>query len=317
MKFSLAKSSAAILLLFLMASISAADPAVVELLSAGRMNDVIRVLAQRDDPESLHLLSRAYYAIENWDEAVRNGERAVSLRQDDASYHLWLAREYGQKAAVSSPLKAAGIARKAKNEFERAVLLDPSNVQAHGDLAEYYVEAPAIMGGGLDKARDQAAAVRPYDPAMSHWILGKIAEKEKHWDDAEREYRAGVKVAKDPAEYWMHLASLYRERGRLDEMQRTVQTAIAQPDKSAETYYNAATVLYDGGRDFPAAVQYLKQYLASGQMVEDAPGFRAHYLLGQVYQSMGDRSAAMAEYQAALRLASGFAPAQAALSKVQ
>ena len=52
-------------------------------------------------------------------------------------------------------------------------------------------------------------------------------------------------------------------------------------------------------------------------MVEDAPGFRAHYLLGQVYQSMGDRSAAMAEYQAALRLASGFAPAQAALSKVQ
>src|SRR6516165_3988635 len=137
MKFPLAKSSAAILLLFLMASISAADPAVVELLSAGRMNDVIRVLAQRVDPESLHLLSRAYYAIENWDEAVRNGERAVSLRQDNASYHLWLAREYGQKAAVSSPLKAAGIARKAKNEFERAVLLDPTNVQAHGDLAEY------------------------------------------------------------------------------------------------------------------------------------------------------------------------------------
>jgi tetratricopeptide (TPR) repeat protein len=310
--------SAATLLSFLLApGIGAADPAVAELLSAGRMNEAIRVLTQRDDPESLHLLSRAYYAIEDWDEAVRNGERAVALRPENAGYHLWLARQYGQKAATSNPLRAAGIARKAKTEFERAVMLDPANVQGHADLAEYYIEAPAIMGGGLEKARDQAVQVRQYDPAMSHWILGRVAEREKRWDDAEREYRSGTKVAKDPAEYWLHVASLYRERGRLDEMQQLVRMAVAQPNKGAETYYNAATILYEGGRDFPAAVQYLKQYLASGQMAEDALAFRAHYLLGQLYEGMGNRPAAIEQYQAALGLASGFSPARAALSRVQ
>src|SRR5208283_4033820 len=133
----------------------------------------------RDDPESFNLLSRAYYATERWDDAVRYGERAVILRPDDSSYHLWLAREYGEKAANSNPLTAAGVARKARNEFERAVQLDPSSVEARLDLAEYYTEAPTIMGGGLDKARDQATQVAKRNSAKSHLILARIAEKDK------------------------------------------------------------------------------------------------------------------------------------------
>src|SRR5271157_4361587 len=88
-------------MLLLAAAVATADPAVTELLSLGRMNEAISVLITRDDAESLHLLSRAYYAIERWDEAVKYGERAVTLRPDDAQYHLWLAREYGEKAANS------------------------------------------------------------------------------------------------------------------------------------------------------------------------------------------------------------------------
>ncbi len=56
-------------------------------------------------------------------------------------------------------------------EFERAVQLDPTNVPARVDLAQYYTEAPAIMGGGLDKARQQAEQVAKYDLAKAHLIL--------------------------------------------------------------------------------------------------------------------------------------------------
>jgi tetratricopeptide (TPR) repeat protein len=112
------------------------------------------------------------------------------------------------------------------------------------------------------------------------------------------------------------VASLDRKLGRLDAMQQNVRTAVSQPGKPADTYYNAASVLFEGGRDFPAAVKYLKQYLASGELVEDAPAFRAHYLLGRIYQGMGDRTSAAAEYQAALSLASAFEPARAALQQL-
>ena len=206
MKFPGARFSVVFLLLPLAVAISAADPAVSELLSLGRMNEAISVLITRDDPESFNLLSRAYYSIERWDDAVKYGERAVTLRPDDAYYHLWLAREYGEKAANSNLMTAAGIARKAKNEFERAVQLDPSNVEARLDLAQYYTEALAIMGGGPDKARDQAAQVAKRNSAKSHLILARIAEKEKQFPEAENQLRQAITEAKEPAEYWLELA---------------------------------------------------------------------------------------------------------------
>ena len=52
-------------------------------------------------------------------------------------------------------------------------------------------------------------------------------------------------------------------------------------------------------------------------MVEDAPAFRAHYLLGQIYEKSGKKSDAIAEYKASLGLASGFAPASKALGRIQ
>ena len=315
MSYLLAPCRAAVLLLafLLSASLSLADPATMQLLSLGRMNDAIQLLLNRDDAESLHLLSRAYYATEHFDEAVKSGERAVALRPGDSNFHLWLARAYGMKAAGANPLLAANLARKAKAEFERSVQLDPSNTDARSDLSEYYVEAPVFMGGGLDKARDQARQMTKLDVAASHAVLAQIATREKQFGEAEGQYQQAIKTAKHPAGYWLQLASFYRSQGRLDDMQKAVTEAIAEPGKSAATYYDAANLLYQAGRDFPSAIQYLNSYLASGQLVEDAPAFRAHFLLGQIYEKTGHPQAAMSEYQASLALASGFDRARKAL----
>ena len=316
MKFPHTKFSVFCLLL-MAAAIGSADPAVSELLSLGRMNDAISALVTRDDAESLHLLSRVYYATERWDDAVKYGERAVALRPDDAYYRLWLAREYGEKAANSNPVTAAAMARKAKNEFERTVQLAPSSVEARLDLAQYYTEAPAIMGGGLDKARDQAAQVAKQNTAKSHLILARVAVKEKQFPDAENQLLQAIREGKGQAEYWLELAGYYRLRGRPDDMQKAVQTALEQPGRPAETYFDAGNELLLGNRDFPDAILYLQKYLASGGLVEGAPAFRAHYLLGQIYEKTGQRPAAVSEYQASLALASGFDRARKALNHLQ
>ena len=295
-------------------------PAAIDalaLLSAGPMNDFLATLMNRNDAESYNLRSRAYYATEQWDAAIENSERAVSLQANDSQYHLWLGRAYGQKAAeIGNPLTAASLARKAKNEFERAVELNPKNVSARSDLSEYYVEAPAIMGGGLGKARTQASELQSLDPAAADWVRAIAAEKEKKYGDAESSLKTAIATAQNPAQYWMALASFYRQRGRLDEMQSAIQTALAQPNRPAVTYYDAASELLHAGRNFPAATQYVNKYLSSGALVEDAPAFRAHYLLGQIYEKSGDKAKASAEYQASLSLASGFGPARKALDQL-
>jgi tetratricopeptide (TPR) repeat protein len=281
------------------------------------MSELIGALLNHNDAESYHMLTRAYYAIEQWDAAIKNAEQAVGLRADDSDFHLWLGRAYGQKAAeIGNPLSAANYARKAKNEFERAVQLDPHNVSARSDLSEYYVEAPTFMGGGIDKARSQASQVEPLDAGTANWIRAIAAQKEKNYSDAETKYRLAIAKAKNPAGQWMNLASFYRKQGRLDEMEKTIQIALAQPNRPAATYFDAASELLQAGRNFPGAAQYLNTYLSSGQLVEDAPGFRAHYLLGQIYEKSGNKAQAASEYQASLNLASGFDRARKALDQL-
>jgi tetratricopeptide (TPR) repeat protein len=311
------KFVALLLSLLLLGAAAVALPATNDLLSAGRMNDAVASLANHGDAESLNLLSRAYYAMENWNEAVTYGERAVALDPSNADYHLWLGREYGRKAEASKVFAAAANAKKAKNEFENAVQLDPSNVAARLDLAQYYTEAPGIMGGGVDKARDQATQVAQYDPGAAHLILARVADKQKQYAEAESQFRAAIRQGKNPADLWLQLADFYRRQGRLDDMQAAVHSAMAQPNKKAESYFDAAHELYLGGCDYPDAIQYLQKYLSSGELVEAAPAFRAHFLIGELSEKMGRSSAAASEYQLAVNLASGFAPAKAALSRIQ
>lgn len=320
MKFLLNKVTVVLALLLLAAGLLVAAPGSIDslqLLSAGRMNDLIGSLLNHNDAESYNMLSRAYYATEQWDAAIKNGEQAVSLRPDDSNYHLWLGRAYGEKAAeIGNPLSAAGLARKTKNEFERAVDLNHENVPARTDLSEYYVKAPAIMGGGLGKARTQAAALDSFDPAAADWIRAIALQKEKKYAEAENSFKSAITKSQNPAQYWMSMASFYRQQGRLDDMEAAIRSALAAPNRQPVTYFDAASELLHAGRDIPTAAQYVKSYLASGKLVEDAPAFRAHYLLGQIYEKSGDGTQASAEYQASLDLASGFLRARKALDQL-
>ena len=87
-----------------------------------------------------------------WDAGIPSCEKAVALDPNDGLYHLWLGRIYGEKADRAGFLKAAGLAGKVRTEFERAVELSPNSWEARTDLAEFYLEAPGIVGGSKDEA---------------------------------------------------------------------------------------------------------------------------------------------------------------------
>jgi tetratricopeptide (TPR) repeat protein len=291
------------------------------LLAAGRVDEAISTLQGElsltpNDPQAYNLLCRSYFAIEDWDHAVAACEKAVALAPNNSGYHLWLGRTYGEKADASSFFTAAGLAKKVRTEFERAVELDPNNVDARTDLAEFYLEAPGIVGGGQDKARAQAAKLATLDNAKAHWINGRIAEKKKDLAAAEQEYRAAIEADNGSAGAWLNLASFYRHAGRLDEMEKAINHASSAPAKKPDVPMDAAEILIRAGRNFPGAIQLLRQYLASSSTVEEAPTFKAHYLLGTALEKQGDKRAAAQEYSAALTLARNFSRAKNALNRV-
>jgi TolA-binding protein len=80
--------------------------------------------------------------------------------------------------------------------------------------------------------------------------------------------------------------------------------------------FDAAEMLLRAGRDLPEADRQMRAYIQGGQHEEDAPLFRAHYVLGDILLKSGDASQAAAEYRASLALASSYRPAADALHRL-
>ncbi|HEV3205398.1 MAG TPA: tetratricopeptide repeat protein [Terriglobales bacterium] len=310
-----------LILSLFMAVAATADDSAPALLAAGRVDDAISTLRSRissspNDAEAYNLLCRAYFSMGNWDRGIAACEKAVTLQPDNSRYHMWLGRAYGEKANDVIFFKAASLAGKVRNEFEAAVRLDSNNVDARSDLGEFYLEAPGMVGGGRDKAEAQAQALATLDAGKSHYLNGRIAEKKKDLATAEKEYRAAIEATHGSALTWFNLALFYRHQLRWDAMEDAINHATSAQVDRPEILMESGEILIRSGRNFPAAVRFLRRYLALNSKVEEAPAFKAHYLLGTALEQQGDKQAAAQEYRAALSLAKDFSRAQEALDRL-
>ena len=298
-----------------------ADPSPPALLATGHVDEAIAELrgqihSSPDDALAHNLLCRAYFSIGQWDRGIADCEKAVSLAPDNSQFHLWLGRIYGEKADRSGFMTAAGLAHHVRSEFEAAVRLNPNSVDARSDLAEFYLEAPGIVGGGRDKAEQQADSLQVLDPARAHWVRARIAEKRKDFATAEREYRAAIDASHGSASAWLNLGLYYRHRSQWDEMEKALLRVRRAPLDRPDALVDAAEILIHSQRNLPEAVQLLHAYLNSKSEVEQAPVFKVHFLLGSAAEKLGDKQEAAAQYRAALDLAREFQPAQQALERV-
>jgi tetratricopeptide (TPR) repeat protein len=211
---------------------------------------------------------------------------------------------------------AARLAGKVRNEFEAAVNLNPNNVDARSDLAEFYLEAPGIVGGGSDKAVQQANSLAKLNPARAHWVTARLAEKRKDFAAAEKEYRAAIDASHGGASAWLNLGLYYQHRDQPNEMIEALRHVRSAPLDRPDALVDTADILIHSQRNLKEAVDLLQTYLRSSSQVEQAPAFKVHYLLGTAAEKLGDKQNAAAEYRTALSLAREFQPAQQALQRV-
>ena len=307
-------------LLFALAHWAMAEVSPQELLALGRVDEAVPLLEQQvrqapNNAAGYSLLCRAYFMMEEWDRGIANCERARNLDPQNSFYHLWLGRVYGEKADHAGFLSAAGLAKKVRTSFERAVELAPNGWEARADLGEFYLEAPGIVGGGKEKAREQANALMPIKPGKAYWLLGRIAEKSKDMAEAERQYRAGIAASNSGVRAWVELAIFFRHTDRLDEMEKALRQTEIAPVDDPLALMDGASLLVRTGRDPGLGIRLLRRYFSQGT-VEEGPAFKAHEYWGQLLERQGDHRGAAEEYRAALALFHNYRRAEEGLRRV-
>ena len=304
-----------VLLVIARPSAWAADRSVAErALLDGRVDEAVRLLGSvpaQDGPGQI-LLCRTYYAEELADQAVQACDTALQTLRNDSNAQLWSGRAYGLKARTAGPFAAMKLARRVKTAFEAAFQLDPRNAAAANDLGEFYVGAPAIVGGGVDLASDLADKVMGSMPEAGHRIKAMIAEKQKDWPAAEREFRLATAVANRP-EAWVDLGAYFFRRSDGKQAVSTLEHAVALDPRHGPPSVDAATLLQENNWGLERPERWLRQYLDGSAKSDDAPTFRVHTKLAQMLKKDGDLAGAKIEINKALALASNYVPATKAL----
>ena len=231
------------------------------------------------DPAGYALLGKAYFMEEQYRQAVAALEKSVEADKFNSDSYDWLGKAYGRLAEGSSFLSALGYAKKTVRAFERAVELNPSNLEALCDVFEYYLQAPGIVGGGLDKAATIAKHIESLNEAEYHWARARLAEKREDPAAAEREFRAALKAAPNEVGRTLDLASFLCSHGRYSESEALFRAAEQKYPNSPKVLYAEAAAYVQSKHKLDDAEALLRKYLELRTTPEDPPRWEAATLL--------------------------------------
>lgn len=109
-------------------------------------------------------------------------EQALELDASNSEAHYMLGSVSMKLAENASMFSAASYAATAKESLIKAIELAPSHVDAMVSLTQFYVYAPSIVGGDIDKAENMAMQLAKYSKLdsllVTQMILTKTGAKE-------------------------------------------------------------------------------------------------------------------------------------------
>ncbi len=240
------------------------------------------IAANPNDAEAHYLLGLTYQNQNDAEHSVPAFEKATELDPANSDYFRRLGDAYGLTAQKAGMFSMMGWAKKCKAAYEKSVELDPKNLRARQSLLEFYRQAPGIVGGGMDKAYAEAAEIQKLDAYQGRVAYASLYVAEKKYNEAFGIYEEVLK--EKPDDY----AALYAI-GRL--------AAIS-------------------GERLDQGLDSLKKCLTIAPP-EGQPGLApVNWRVGNIWEKKGDKAAARAAYEAALKIDPKFSQAIDALKKL-
>lgn len=283
------------------AAAQAAQTDAERLIAAGHWKQARIIVEARlrqspDDALSTFLLSQIRNAFGDYTSPLALAEKAVALDGRVAKYHRQLAEVLGVEAQHANAIKIVFLAHQFRTEIDTAISLDPRDVQAQRDLLEYYLVAPGIAGGDIQKAGVTALRIGELDAAEGLLAKARIATIRRQGEETENllrqatqaqppSYRARLELAnfyltghasqtsaesvarelltldRGRVEPYSILARIYAERTDWNALDAILADTSREVPDDLAPYYRAADALIANRRDPARAERYLRLYL--------------------------------------------------------
>jgi tetratricopeptide (TPR) repeat protein len=271
----------------------------------------------RQNARAAHYLGRAYIEEGQLDRAATWLERATRLEPNDPLHHLHLARVYGAQAQRAGITRRAGLAGKTKTHLERAVALDPDNVDARFGLVQFHAAAPGIVGGNKQKGREQVAEIRRRNAYLGSLAAALLHGADGNWAGAEAEYRDLLTRHADSTSVYMGLANSLVQQSKHDDAFDLFEARLRRSPSDLAALYQVGRLGAVTGLRLDRAEQALRAYIRTGPGPTSPPLAAAHWRLGMILEKQGRTDDARTSFEAALALDPQHAEARRSLGRLK
>lgn len=261
----------------------------------------IYVKENNNNAEAWYYLGRIAQSENRIDDAEEYLKKAIKIDGARSIYHQWLGRVYGLQAANASVIRQPFIARNVRRSFEKAVELDPDNLEARFDLVQFFIFAPGVVGGNAGKAVDHAEEIKKRDAVRGHNAYGIIYGREDEFEKAEREFTSAIEIDPTQHEPYMWLAFMYSRAENYAQAMSKLQTLIDRRPDYMPAYYHYGRLAAISGEQLEQGKQYLEKYLQHTPAWNEPTIASAHYRLGNIYQMADDPERAREQYEISLK----------------
>lgn len=233
--------------------------------------------------------------------------RVVELMASDADTratertHYWQARGELAQIEEASVFRKIGLARSARDHLLAALEIDPDSVRVRETLAGYYIQAPAMAGGSLEAAAEQADRLEALDPAASYRVRARMAQAE---DDQEAavSWRRKALAASEwtwEAQYALVITAVHYQLASAPEVLEEASVRVRDSSETPEMQialldYQRGKYAAVTGTGLEEGSAALERYLAYEPEEGQPQRVWAEFRLAQVERQLGQERAAQA-----------------------
>ena len=236
------------------------------------------------------------------DAALAKLQACIKATPQIAACHYGVGAVTGVQVMTQGMMKAAFGIGQVRDEFVKALELDPQFFSARSGLVRFYLMAPGIAGGSVSKARGVAHDAVLRQPEHAKLLDAAILQYDDKPADAERllasvQAGADASLAEELRGQWVSLGFGYLEAKDPAKARGAFERVTRDKPDLVEGHYGLGRALVEQ-RQWDAAIVEL-------QLASTLPGHEAlpiDHRLGVAWQGKGDAAQARAAYARFLAL---------------
>ena len=305
------KSLTTIAVLIFAASVGATESDHIErassLVGSGRFSEAKSLLESEvaiepRNAEGFFLLGQAQLGLRDPQSAMNSFERAIEILPEASTHHLWLARAAAAASVDAGLLSRGLLARTTRRELQNAIDLNPADVEARLDLIRFFSVAPAIVGGGRDRAYAEATRLNVISAGDARLGFGIIAWSEGNFDAAVEHFRSAVQSAKERKRAWLWLGYGMQRLHRWGEAFDAHESLGRVPNAGMHACFETGRTTVFSGVRLDEGRKCLERYTRHAPRLGEPSIAGAYLYLGRLERRAGNLAIARRHFLTAARL---------------